>query len=204
MVYGYSTFEQLAHAIQALPVCPIEAHVISITDCSYCNYITIVNLTAICAYCNDILKMCTVSDPAIGLPLTDLISQYEVQLASTQAKLDAHLTSAASPQSYLAAAPSRNAKRKLSGIQALKAVRKASMQGNKLFVYYTLMNKLFADAGSTTDTAIPPPLQVRYFIDGLNPNSIPSNLKLVMGTYLERNPASTVTDFNGNRSVFIR
>jgi hypothetical protein len=35
---------------------------------------------------------------------------------------------------------------------------------------------------------------VRYFMDGLNPQSVPANLKLMMQTYLVDNPTSTVTD----------
>ena len=90
MVYEYSTFEQLAHAIRALPACPIEAHVILITN----PLERIANYIAICAYLINILIMCNGSDPAIGLPLTNLISQYDVQFVSTQMKLDAHITSA--------------------------------------------------------------------------------------------------------------
>jgi hypothetical protein len=93
MAFLFLNINALAQAIQALPACPAEAHAeTAITDCNYCNYITIVNLNTICTYYNDILKMCTASDPAIGLPLTDVISQYEVQLASAQAKLNSHLT----------------------------------------------------------------------------------------------------------------
>ena len=80
------------------------------------------------------------------------------------------------------------------GKQALKTVRTVTMQGNKLFMYYTLMNKLFAECNTTPETTIPQTLQVRYFVDGLNPNSIPANLRLVLGTYLDDHPTSTVTE----------
>jgi len=99
MVYEYSTFNQLTHAIRALPACPIEAHVILIND----PYEKIANYIAICAYLNDILNMCKGSDPAIGMPLINLISQYDVQFVSTQAKLDAHITSDAPPHPDVAA-----------------------------------------------------------------------------------------------------
>ena len=80
------------------------------------------------------------------------------------------------------------------GTQALKAIRSVKMLGNGLFTYFNLMNKLYADANSTAETTIPESLQVRYFIDGLNPDSIPTNLKLTMTSYLAEHPTSTVTD----------
>jgi hypothetical protein len=88
MAFLFSNINPLVDAILALPSCPIEAHVMLITD----FHERITNYIVICDHLNEIIKMCTASDPAIGQPLTDLTSQYEVQLASAQAKLDSYIT----------------------------------------------------------------------------------------------------------------
>jgi hypothetical protein len=80
------------------------------------------------------------------------------------------------------------------GNQALVAIRSVTMTGNKLFIYYNTLIKLIADCNSSADTALPAHIQVRYFVEGLNPHCIPTNLKLAVGSYLTANPLATLTD----------
>jgi hypothetical protein len=80
------------------------------------------------------------------------------------------------------------------GNQALVSIRTVHMVGNDLFPYYNSLTKLIADANSNANSALPAHLQVRYFIEGLNPDSIPTNLKLAVGSYLAENPTATLTD----------
>jgi hypothetical protein len=80
------------------------------------------------------------------------------------------------------------------GDQALKVLRTTSMQGTKLFAYYKTISKQIADTNSTVNFLNLCKYDTK--IDGLNPNSVPSNLKLMMQAYLTENPTSTVSDLS--------
>ena len=78
--------------------------------------------------------------------------------------------------------------------QALQSLRNFTMQGHQLFVYYQKMSQLISETNSSPETTLSQSLQVRYFVEGLNPNAIPTNLKLAIDSFLRTNPASTITD----------
>ena len=98
MVYKYSTFDQLAHAIQDKLAHATFDKLAHATESDHptrtAAYVQVIS------YYNDIIKLCQDADPTIGQPLADVVTRYENLIASAAQHL-----SGISPTATVAAAP---------------------------------------------------------------------------------------------------
>jgi hypothetical protein len=207
VAFLFTSIAALSKAIRALARPPDEVYTATIEDpvARRADYVIIY------AYKSSILLMCYSTDPTLGTGLADMISRYSRSLAFTQTELNLPALAA----TLVVAAPLHDVRpnkptiikcnrTKCSRTKYNRTKRnnaKCNLNKPRTITKWKNSVSLFLASMYTaistltfSDNKQKAHILVRYFMDGLNPQSVPANLKLMMQTYLVDNPTSTVTD----------